>query len=170
MVFGDDGFVDWTIADGNPADIDLAASTTPTDGGNDVITAGSGSNLIVGGQGADTITAGAGFNVIAGDSAQLTAAVSDAARFGSLGLSLGRFETTADGVGGTDTIVAGDGSNIVLGGTGADQITTGNGTNMVFGDDGFVDWTIADGNPADIDLAASTTPTDGGTDKIKVGD
>ena len=96
-------------------------------------------------------------------------ATADTNRFGGLPLTLGRVETTADGVGGADHISTGDGSDVVLGGTGADSIALGSGTNLVFGDDGFIDWVVNDGDPSDIDLAASTTPADGGNDTITIG-
>ena len=41
-----------------PDDIDSVTSTTPTDGGNDTITLGTGNSIVIGGAGADTITAG----------------------------------------------------------------------------------------------------------------
>src|SRR5205823_1582204 len=119
------------------------------------IAIGTGNNLIVGGQGADRITGSTSNNVIVGDSGRITAATTDAPRFGGLALTLGRVETIADGVGGSDVIATGDGNNVVLGGTGADAVTIGAGTNLVFGDDGFIDWVAADGDPTDIDLAAS---------------
>ncbi len=40
--------------------------------------------------------------------------------------------------GGADTIVVGGGNDIVFGGTGADVITTAGGNDLVFGDHGFV--------------------------------
>ena len=40
--------------------------------------------------------------------------------------------------GGADTIVTGDGSDLVFGGTGGDTINAANGDNIVFGDNGKV--------------------------------
>src|SRR5207253_10342194 len=120
-------------------------------------------------QGADRIVGGTATNIILGDSGQITAAPQSSPRFGGLPITLGRVETTADGIGGNDTIVAGSGPEVIFGGTGADRITGGGSTNIVFGDDGYVDWIAADGDPTDIDVVASTTPADGGDDTITIG-
>ena len=52
-------------------------------------------------------------------------------------------ETTNQTDGGDDTIVAGDGNNVVLGGSGADQITLGNGANTILGDNGDATFAVA---------------------------
>src|SRR5207249_3445934 len=140
LVVADDGYIDWVANDHDPSDIDLAASTDFLDGGNDVISTGTGDNLVIGGFGADRITGATSNNVIVGDNGQITSAVSNANRYGGLPLTLGRVETTADGIGGADLISTGDGNTVVLGGTGADTIHLGSGTNLVFGDDGVIDW------------------------------
>jgi len=49
---------------------------------------------------------------------------------------LTHIETTDSGIGGNETINAGDGNNVVLGGIGIDDITTGNGADVVVGDNG----------------------------------
>ena len=193
FVFGDDGYISWVGTELNPdglswpgantdpTNIDVVASTTPGDGGDDTITIGSGKSIVVGGMGNDRITGGSDTNVILGDSGMILSASADTNRFGDLPMTIGLVETTAPGIGGNDVITTLDGNDIVLGGTGADSITTGAGTSFVFGDDGYISWVAtelnpdnvsfagADANPADIDLVASTTPTDGGNDTIVVG-
>ena len=96
FVFGDDGYITWVGtelnpenltwagANSDPTNIDLVASTDPTDGGNDTITIGSGRAIVVGGQGDDTITGGSGTNVILGDNGRIFAAGEDTNRFGTL--------------------------------------------------------------------------------------
>ncbi|MDX6411745.1 MAG: hypothetical protein QOE91_1261, partial [Gaiellaceae bacterium] len=172
LVFGDGGFFTWVDAglDGgtpNPANLDIAQSVSDPLDGNDVIEVGPGNNLVVGGGGNDriTVTAGAGFNVILGDSGKITRAAADTHRFGGLPITLGRIETTDDAIGGTDTILTGDGSNVVFGGAVNDAITLGNGTNLVFGDAGYIDW-APDGG---IHSAVSTSWTIGGDDRIVLG-
>ncbi len=193
FVFGDDGYITWVGAELNPdgltwagantdpTNIDLVASTTPSDGGNDQITIGSGRAIVVGGAGDDTITGGSGTNVILGDSGRIFAAGEDTNRFGTLPITIGMVETTAPGVGGNDTIQIGSGSAIVMGGTGADNITTSSSTSFVFGDDGYItwvgselnpenlSWAGANADPTNIDLVASTDYADGGNDTIVVG-
>ena len=73
FVFGDDGYITLGRARAQPGqprrgpartatrrNIDLVASTTPADGGNDTITIGAGKAIVVGGLGNDTITGGTG--------------------------------------------------------------------------------------------------------------
>ena len=80
-------------------------------GGNDLINGGDGDNIILGGVGMDAIT-GAGNDVVLGDNGNFT-------------LSAARvltYATTADvALGGADTINAGAGNNVVLGGLGQRQ-------------------------------------------------
>ena len=167
LVFGDNGFIDWA-ADGDPTNIDTAASTSPAVGGADTITLGNGNNLVIGGAYGDTISGGSGFNVILGDSGEIDSAGPNSSPFGGLPITLGVIQTTAPTVGGADTITTGSGSDVVLGGPGSDTIVTGDGTNIVLADDGEIDWAL-DGNPADIDRILSTNSTDGGNDTINVG-
>src|SRR5205814_3015740 len=124
MIFGDDGYIDYVVNDADPIDIDVASSTNPADGGNDVIVIGTGSVLVVGGAGSDTILGGDASNVILGDNGRVTSAVADTPRYGTLPITLGLVETTDPGIGGDDTIVTGSLYDVILGGPGADRITT----------------------------------------------
>ena len=169
IVMGDDARID-TMLDGNPADIDLIASTSTTAfGGADTINSGAGNDIVIGGRGADTVIAGEGDNIVIGDSGSITAANVDAPQRAGLPITVGVIETTTFADGGGDTITTGDGNNIVMGGFGNDTITTGLGADIVMGDDARID-TMLDGNPADIDLIASTSTTAfGGADTINSG-
>ena len=205
FVFGDDGYIDWTAslytqglptwpgANSDATDIDVVSSTSPSDGGNDIITVGSGQAIVVGGAGNDQITGGTGTNIILGDNGRIYSAGPNslATQFGSLPITLGMVQTTDPGIGGNDNILTGTGGAIVMGGTGADTISTvrgtdvtaPNNTNFIFGDDGFITWVAAepglnptnspwpgaDTNPADIDLVSSTDTADGGNDQITIG-
>src|SRR5213078_3503558 len=123
VVIGDSGLIDWVAVerggigpgdDIDPADIDRIQSTSPDDGGSDVITTGSGDDVIVGGEDGelvddvqistytavarsvsvdplrlgDSIDAGNGRNLVFGDNGAIYAASSDASRFGSLPITL----------------------------------------------------------------------------------
>jgi Ca2+-binding RTX toxin-like protein len=177
LVFGDGGVLTWAA----DAAIQSAVSTSETLGGDDTVTLGNGSNLVVGGVGSDTIVAGRdGFNVILGDNGSIVSSALHTHPFGGAGglpITLGTIETTAPGVGNCtttaerpycDSISTGDSSNVVFGGPGADRITTGSGTNIVFGDDGRIDWRV--GDPTLIETIQTTDPGDGGDDTITVGD
>ena len=105
-------------------------SELSTLGGDDVITAAGGDNLVLGGVGNDTITTGAGADRVFGDNGQLN----------YLNGILNRIETTdqSEATGGIDTIEAGDGDNMVFGGTHGDDIDSGIGNSILMGDNGFV--------------------------------
>src|SRR5947209_8120880 len=147
-------------------------------GGNDTITVGNGTNVILGGVAVDTITAGNGTNLVFGDGGAI--------QFDSTGSFIDyAISTFTDGSsvdpasGGDDTIKTsqvGESSNIVLGGAKGDVIwasasvsgttvSRGTGTNMVFGDGGEIRF-AADGT---IDQAFSTNVGIGGADKIYLG-
>ena len=161
VIVGDDGDATFTS---EPVSNTVATSvltfietTDQTYGGDDVITAmGDGNNVIFGGSGADTIAVGDGNNVIFGDNgnAIFTVALASgsvAAGDATYSRTLTQIETTAqeaDGAqtssqtaggtvyGGDDSITAGNGNNVIVGGLGADTITAGNGNNIVLGDSG----------------------------------
>ena len=97
-------------------------------GAGDTLTAGTGNNVIIGGAGADQITTVAGNDIILGDSGRAT--------FYADGVL--SFITTLDAaVGAVDTILAGNGSNVIFGGADADLITGGLEQDVVLGDSGF---------------------------------
>ena len=160
VIVGDDG--DATFTSG-PVSASVATSvlsyietTNQTDGGDDVITTGDGNNVIFGGYGADTITVGNGNSVILGDNGEATFAValasgSVAGGNAAYSRTLTQIETTAELAngsetanqngggtiyGGDDTIIAGNGDNVIFAGLGADKITAGNGNDVILGDSG----------------------------------
>jgi Ca2+-binding RTX toxin-like protein len=103
LVIGDNGLIDWTAAerggtlagdDADASDIDRVSSIDPDDGGNDLITTGAGDDLVIGGEDGELVV-----DVeIAGVVTVARTVVAD----------------TTNG----DTLVAGDGFNIVLGDNG----------------------------------------------------
>ncbi|MDF2446946.1 MAG: hypothetical protein K0S46_2182, partial [Moraxellaceae bacterium] len=104
-------------------------------GNSDIITAGNGDNVILGGMGADAITTGSGTDIVIGDNGEVLFT-------GTTGNLVRELITTQDGgAGGDDTIIGGDGDKVVLGGTGADSVTAGDGDHDVFGDNGEIVYT-----------------------------
>ena len=125
----------------------------------------------------DIIIAGHGRNIVFGDNGQIIAAAHRELRH------------PADdaGPGGDDRIADrrlrhdrhGQGRDIILGGIDADTIVAGDGDNIVIGDSGIIDWTAGerggtlagdDATPSDIDRIFSTEPDHGGNDTITTGD
>ena len=107
-----------------------------------------------------------GENIVFGDSGEIFAAGTDAPQFGSQPITLGLLTTTAPQLGGNDLITTGQDDDIVLGGFLNDTIAVGDGHNIVLGDNGSIDYSAADGNPADIDEIVSAAPNYGGSDTI----
>ncbi len=172
IVLGDSGVIDYVLADGDSSDLDLITSIAPDDGGVDDITAGSGDDVVIGGDEGDmTINAGDGANLVIGDSGTLTAAVAiDTPRqLAGQPMTLDRVETIAVAIGGDDTIVTGNNVDIVLGGIGGDDITTNAADDVVLGDNGYIDWLETDSDASDIDIITTTDPNDGGGDTIDSG-
>ncbi|HNQ90946.1 MAG TPA: Ig-like domain-containing protein [Verrucomicrobiota bacterium] len=217
IVLGDDGYIDWTAKDANRAyagtstptggslpgddqvasDIDRIWSTSEGTGGIDQISAGDGNDVVIGGAADDTISVANGSNLVLGDSGQITAASVDTLagqttryqQFSGVPMTFGLIVTSADDIGGADTITSGTGCDIVLGGTGNDRITASDpqypttvalgDNNIVLGDSGRIDYTRADRdsvpgadtNPGDIDLIESTSTTNaGGVDTTITGE
>ena len=110
--------------------LDRIESTAPTEGGDDTITGGIGPNIVIGGIGDDTIEAGgdASPDVILGDNGRAV----------FLNGKAQLVETFSPENGGVDTIVAGDGPNILVGGSKGDDITGGAAVegDIVLGDNG----------------------------------
>jgi hypothetical protein len=142
IVFGDHGFVDYVLLDGDPTDLDRVWSTEPTLGGADVIQTGIGDDIVVGGADADTIFGGAGRNIVLGDSGRFTAVPDETRRWGNLPMASGTLETVSPATGGADVIRTLEGIDIILGGADGDWIEAGAGDDVVVGDNGRVDWAV----------------------------
>jgi Ca2+-binding RTX toxin-like protein len=128
-------------------------------GGDDVIVAGDGANIVVGGYGNDTITTGFGTDIVLGDNGVVTYTP------GTTLLLQATSTDAANGTGGNDTINVGQGDNLVLAGVGGDTVTTGDGVDLVMGDNGQFNWDSA----GLLTGFASSDPTLGGDDQISVG-
>ncbi|WP_138919438.1 calcium-binding protein [Oceanicola sp. S124] len=160
------GVGDHTIA-GDIAELDFTAGVqtdfnglndVPDAGGDDTIDAGDGLNWVIGGQGGDDIDLGHGGGVVLGDNGRIQQ---------TSGLAFTRIETTNSTVGGEDSIDAGSGDMVVMGGRDGDEIRLGNGDHSIAGDLAELDFT----NGIRTDFTALTnTPSVGGDDLIETGD
>jgi Ca2+-binding RTX toxin-like protein len=140
-------------------------------GGDDTINVGAGDNVILGGLGADQIIVnGDGSNVILGDSGVANFDPTSGALVSiySTYVSAAVGGTADTGSSSNDTILTGNGNNVVFGGSGADHITTGSGADIILGDNGYADFTIVAGalTPNHVE---TTDPTVGGDDVISSG-
>ncbi len=183
VIFGDRGRVEYRDAtgrvtarlgaggagdfgDGVRRPIGGIATVASLAGGSDTLDGGAGDNVLLGGEGNDRLATGDGDSVLLGGDGVV--------RFDEAGQPIEvenlRDETASAAVPRTqqhleddDTIVAGDGANIVLGGAGNDTMTTGAGNDVILGDRGTVDLSAAA-------LRVATGPDgDGGNDRIDSG-
>ncbi len=121
-------------ADATGAHPDVIGYGQPQDGSQlvflgDIITAGNGSNIIVGGGGDNAITTGNGGSVIFGAGGAVT-------RDGLRGNVVIEAQTRDElFFGGDNTITTGDGDNVIFGGRGYNTISAGTGTNVRLGND-----------------------------------
>ncbi|MEY2518221.1 MAG: large repetitive protein, partial [bacterium] len=132
IVFGDNGLVDFALRDGAPADVDRIWSIDPDTGGSDTITTGNGDDVVIAGEDGERVLEQHGLSA------------------GSSLVVVERY--LADG----DTVVA------------------GNGRNLVFGDNGRVTAAVANGAgfgalALTLGLVESIETLIGGSDTITTG-
>ncbi|MBK8083037.1 MAG: hypothetical protein IPK28_03915 [Devosia sp.] len=157
VIFGDSGFAAFS---NNLATI--AFSIDPDKGGVDKIRAGNGNAIIFGGAMGDDIGNADGNSVIFGDSGH--------AEFDGEEVTVAYAIATA--IGGADTIVSGNGNNVIFGGAAGDDITTGDGRSVVFGDSGYAEFLNGYARLAyaiDTAVGGSDTILTGNGDQIVVG-
>ncbi|WP_157100266.1 hypothetical protein [Rhodoplanes sp. Z2-YC6860] len=144
LVIGDSGRI-LAATSGAPqlAGLPITLGTVETievsDGGNDSIVTGAGNDIVLGGAQSDDIRAGAGNDIVLGDNGQLSW-IADGNPS-----TLDTVTTTADAVGGSDTIRGEAGDDVLIGGAAGDRIDGGLGRDLIFGDNVRLDRTIADG-------------------------
>ncbi len=126
-------------------------------GADDVIDAGDGVNLVLGGQGNDSITTGDGNDVVIGDNGQINLVD---------GIRREVFSTdTTNTTGGNDVISLGAGEDQAIAGVGSDQVTNLSGETIIIGDDGLIN-SDATGRYV---LAKTGNTTIGGNDTVLGG-
>ena len=119
-------------ADGSDRLVGLVITVDPTVGGPDVLISGTGSDVVLGGAASDSITtdrSSADADIVLGDHGFVDYILRDANP-----ADLDSVWSTDPTLGGDDTIVTGNGADIVLGGAGSDTVDAGNGANVVAGD------------------------------------
>ncbi|WP_207493738.1 calcium-binding protein [Yoonia litorea] len=176
IVIGDAGYIDYITIDNDPTDLDEIGAVRSGYDGDDVIDAGAGADMIIGGNSTtqDTIQAGDGDNVVIGDLGVITGKDTGPGQDGGLPLTLDVVRSIAQGFGGTDIITHGTGEDVIIGGTGADEViaTSGEaGRDIIFGDGGIVSFRDAQSNGSNVtDLIMSYQPRVGDADIIAAGD
>ena len=134
--------------------IRVLETLAPTVGGGDVITTGSGSDVILGGASGDVIRAGSGDDYVVGDHGTVRMEVR-AGEFRVVYLAV-----TDNAIGGADAIYGQDGDDVLVGGTRGDAIDGGAGKDLVFGDNVLLDRSTTYGtyaNPRFRVLSGTTT-------------
>ena len=132
--------------------------TTEDSGGDDTVTLGNGSNVVLGGMGSDTIVAGSGFNILIGDNGAVYYRLDGNTVSANVAL------TTLPGLGGNDVITSGSGNDVLIGGTGNDVLNGGDGNNVLIGDGGKIVWKTSNSQ-----VIESIDPLIGGADTLVGG-
>ena len=166
IVIGDNGFVQYNGADGDPLTLDVVQTIAPEfGGGDDTITSGSGNDVLIGGDDdtlfgdkGDTIITIGGDNIVLGDNGQI--------RWHSG--QLDKIESTEPDQGGDDVITTGVGNDTIVAGFGADEVDAFDGNNIVIGDSGFIDYTESTG-ALELITTSTVDPSLGGDDTITTG-
>ncbi len=153
--------------------VGLVVTLDPTIGGDDVLSSGSGRDVLLGGAGGDTIStsrdATDAADIVLGDHGFVDWVLRDGDP-----TDLDRIWSTQPDLGGNDTITTGAGDDVVVGGAGDDTVRAGEGNNVVLGDSGRI--TAADADtlrwfrlPMTLGRVETTDPTLGGRDDITTG-
>ncbi|WP_442508220.1 hypothetical protein SH528x_007181 [Novipirellula sp. SH528] len=156
IVIGDEGVAVFDPTSGIRTRIE---TTTPTIGGDDIITAGNALNILLGGSGSDHITGGDLQDVILGDNGKV-----DFTAFDADPATLDQVITIDPTLGDVDTIFGGAGNDIIIGGTAGDEIHGGDDYDIIFGDHAEIDYR----RPVDRNVVSRfiTTADGGGDDQI----
>jgi Ca2+-binding RTX toxin-like protein len=123
---------------GLPITLGTVETTEVADGGNDTIVTGSGKDIVLGGAASDDIRTGANDDIVHGDNAALSWIVDGNAS------TLDVVSTTANSIGGIDTIRGEAGGDVLIGGAYGDQIDGGSERDLIFGDNVRLDRAIGD--------------------------
>ncbi|MGH1371326.1 MAG: beta strand repeat-containing protein, partial [Cellvibrionaceae bacterium] len=125
-IIGDNGFLSYT----QTGVIVEAAMTDIEHGGDDVLSAGDGDNIVLGGFGSDNIETGAGDDTVISDNGVVL--------FENGFRSDVRSTDTSEATGGNDIVSLGAGNDQAIAGVGSDEVTMSAGENNVLGDNGSI--------------------------------
>ncbi|GGE38882.1 hypothetical protein [Actibacterium pelagium] len=140
----------------------VESTSNASDGGDSVTTTG-GDNVMVLGGGGDTATLANGDNYVLGDDGKITITPND--DYSGLLIDMVTAESLATS--NSDTITAADGLSILIGGEGGDSIMAGQGDNLILGDSGSIN---RDATTADLAVTmTSRTHADDGNDTVSSG-
>ncbi|MFY9854165.1 MAG: calcium-binding protein, partial [Terracidiphilus sp.] len=157
-VFGDAGKI--TFSGGV---VTLAEAIDAGLGSNDTITVGNGTNYVFSGFQGNTNTAGNGNNVLLGDDGTIV--------FNADG-SLNTITCIDNGTGGSNTLIAGTGTDILIGGAGSNSLSCAGGFDIMIGNAGEVQYLSGDRSiieSLDIKLGGSNTLHSGTGNAIMLG-
>jgi predicted chitinase len=167
IILGDTGIINYELVE-DQAVVESIVTNGEVNGDADVINAGGGMDVVIGGEAGDEINAGDGRNsIIVGDNGEVVYDNPD------LEHHYVNHVTALDiDIGGDDTIQTGSTVDIILGGMGADTIHSSTGEDIILGDNGTVQF----GNglldiiyTADNDQGGNDTIVAGNDDKIILG-
>ena len=175
-VVGDNGEALFDTTTGESL-IDFVETTAPEHGDIDLINAGEGTNVVLGGAGSDVIATGDGADIVLGDNGEASFVIVGGASV------LSEIASTDLAIGGDDVILVGDGDDLVVAGSGNDlvnyvfdpvtglpvQYGTDGGNDIVIGDNGQARFETSTG-VALLEMIMTTAPEDGGDDFIFTGD
>ena len=172
LIVGDYGLAGWTAVEGVARLIAVASQNTDA-GGDDRIFTGRGSDIVLGGFGADVINASHGDNIVLGDESGVQGSVVAGITLPAFDLSLEYVYSYISDFGGSDTILTGDGTDVIIGGNAGDTIDAGHGDNIVLGDLGYAHMTSGTPNfgtlPYVLHSVATIGAHLGGDDTIRTG-
>ncbi len=154
-VLGDGGIANWGLDD-DLQTLDRLKTDKNMRGGNDTINTGVGNDVVLGGAGGDQIETDLGNDFVIGDAGQVDWAPG--------GQVINLFQSTAESIGGDDTISTGEGNDIVIAGYGADDVNAGLGGDLILGDNGLI--VLSGGRLLTVDTRATSL---GGADTINSG-
>ncbi|MBW4443333.1 MAG: DUF4347 domain-containing protein [Plectolyngbya sp. WJT66-NPBG17] len=154
VIVGDSGYITRDTTNS----IEIIETRVSAQGGDDTIAGNEGDDILIGGAANDTINGNTGLDILIGDGGRVTLA-------NDIVLRIATAEPTA---GGNDILKGGQGTAIILGGTGDDTIEVGTDetNDILLGDNGVV--VRADASPQANDIF-STDATNGGKDTITGG-
>lgn len=195
VILGDEGQVQFNLSgglnqDGNPLTIDNIETLQPTLGGSDVIQGNAGADIVFGGAAGDRIFGDADAPVASQDGADTL--FGDGGRASLRNGVVWKLESTATGIGGSDTMEGNAGGDVMVGGAAGDEMHGDagdvaslnpalDGNDIMLGDNGLLNWLYKgdaafgslegalpgpafDNSIATLDLITTTAPNDGGAD------